>query len=1022
MRSTSRLRTMGGVVLATLVGTALVACQPPDGRDLSVVVVAPPTTLAGGEAAGFDVEVANVGDAAATGARLTLLVPLGIDASATVDGVDCVAEGVLPEHDAHAVGCALGDVEPEGGRTVRVEVVGDVAGATGTITASGSSTGGGEPKKDGAVHVVSVPISVTPLDRIDLEVIPAALATPPPVGAAFASRAEVVNRGTIPAGPVTVTQTFASTIGVAAPTLVRGDGATGTCSVAGQVATCTTGGLTVDPLVDADDRWEMVVQATPQNGSHREITYAATAPQPEPSPDPSPNTATSSFWAGGSWLIVDAPSDVAVGATFQVPITWFGGGFGQYVQATIPASLRLDALTVPNFGSIPCSGTGSVRCSAIGPFIGDGGSILATFTATDVDGPASIAFFINSEAGSASGSARVEVVDPTISSDVHARFAPTPFALIGAPVTIAGEVRTAGPTTHADVVATITAPPGSVVHRATWGPLDLPCSLTGRVATCAVGDLAGHEQVPFEMVLTSYASGPATAVVDVASATAQDDPDPHPDQDQLTFPVRGPFVDLGASVEVANTTPLQGTTFDAVVRATNHGSESASDVVLEATIPSGWSLSSYGLANGSSSGSCTGLGGGRYRCTFPTVAAGRSGALRLTIWAGPAGAVDLVATVAGADADPVPDERPNEARTTVDPVGAHADLELTLTGPNPLVLGETRSVGTTVRNLGPSQVPQAEVVIEIPAGWAIGTPTSGGGSCSTTLRTVTCTTGSITSGSTRSVSVPVTPSEVRSDVVTATVTSTLPDPNPTSDSAQATISAVAPQVDLGINEPSDSWFTFPSGGTFNGRSLTFTNHGNVAATDVVITGTLSPVGTITDVRQSGIPVTATCDWSGPSFTCTLPAVPAGSTRTLQFAASIPATSGPLQFDVAISSASSESPAGQPNQRTVTMIASSQPVGIDGTVVGPGGAPVAGAVVRIYAPADGFAPTRRVDTGADGTWQARGLAPGTYRISVTPPAGSGLAAEWYQDRPDRTSAHPLVVATSTPYHVIVVQLS
>ena len=42
-------------------------------------------------------------------------------------------------------------------------------------------------------------------------------------------------------------------------------------------------------------------------------------------------------------------------------------------------------------------------------------------------------------------------------------------------------------------------------------------------------------------------------------------------------------------------------------------------------------------------------------------------------------------------------------------------------------------------------------------------------------------------------------------------------------------------------------------------------------------------------------------------------------------------------------------------------------------------------------------------------------PGTYRIRINPPTGSGLPAEWYQDKPTRALATPLSVNGTTPHH-------
>ena len=74
-------------------------------------------------------------------------------------------------------------------------------------------------------------------------------------------------------------------------------------------------------------------------------------------------------------------------------------------------------------------------------------------------------------------------------------------------------------------------------------------------------------------------------------------------------------------------------------------------------------------------------------------------------------------------------------------------------------------------------------------------------------------------------------------------------------------------------------------------------------------------------------------------------------------------------------------------------------GLTGTVVAPGGAPVAGAVVWGYQPFDRYVGTYLAVTGADGTYRIDGIDPGTaLRIQFVPPAGSRLVNEWFEDSP------------------------
>lgn len=67
--------------------------------------------------------------------------------------------------------------------------------------------------------------------------------------------------------------------------------------------------------------------------------------------------------------------------------------------------------------------------------------------------------------------------------------------------------------------------------------------------------------------------------------------------------------------------------------------------------------------------------------------------------------------------------------------------------------------------------------------------------------------------------------------------------------------------------------------------------------------------------------------------------------------------------------------------------------VTGTVTGPGGVGVEGAVVRAYRPTDGLIPTGRAETAADGSYSLVNLPRGEYRIKVSPLPGSGLLDAW-----------------------------
>lgn len=88
--------------------------------------------------------------------------------------------------------------------------------------------------------------------------------------------------------------------------------------------------------------------------------------------------------------------------------------------------------------------------------------------------------------------------------------------------------------------------------------------------------------------------------------------------------------------------------------------------------------------------------------------------------------------------------------------------------------------------------------------------------------------------------------------------------------------------------------------------------------------------------------------------------------------------------------------------------------VQGAVAGPGGS-VAGAQVVLFSPSDGLAGSHRTITGSDGSYEIQ-LPPGTYRVRVVPPQGSGLGDEWFQDATSRATASPVVVTGASTSEV------
>jgi hypothetical protein len=86
--------------------------------------------------------------------------------------------------------------------------------------------------------------------------------------------------------------------------------------------------------------------------------------------------------------------------------------------------------------------------------------------------------------------------------------------------------------------------------------------------------------------------------------------------------------------------------------------------------------------------------------------------------------------------------------------------------------------------------------------------------------------------------------------------------------------------------------------------------------------------------------------------------------------------------------------------------------LTGSVSGPGGVPVPNVVVRVYRTTDMWVGTYQGTTASDGSYRIAGVRPDTaLRIRFSPPAGSGLAAEWFDDFPTRGTATEVTVGAN-----------
>jgi uncharacterized repeat protein (TIGR01451 family) len=237
--------------------------------------------------------------------------------------------------------------------------------------------------------------------------------------------------------------------------------------------------------------------------------------------------------------------------------------------------------------------------------------------------------------------------------------------------------------------------------------------------------------------------------------------------------------------------PGQNLTYHLTV--TNNGATSGpattSGVTVTDTLPAGVTLVSATPSTGSCSGTTT------VTCALGIFPGGASATVDILVTVSPSarnGTISNQATVAAATAD---SNSANNTATATTSVVNGADLSLAKTGsPNPVHTGQTLTYTLTVHNGGPLAAASVSLTDQLPRNTSFGTVTTTQGTCSFSQpakRIVTCSLGTIGSGSTVTVTIRVTPPSKKTTITnTASVSSSTPDPNTANNSASATTSVI----------------------------------------------------------------------------------------------------------------------------------------------------------------------------------------------------------------------------------------
>ncbi|MFE7404518.1 hypothetical protein [Isoptericola sp. NPDC057559] len=355
----------------------------------------------------------------------------------------------------------------------------------------------------------------------------------------------------------------------------------------------------------------------------------------------------------------------------------------------------------------------------------------------------------------------------------------------------------------------------------------------------------------------------------------------------------------------------------ATLAVRNDGPNTASDVTVTDPLPAGWT----GVTATATAGTCT-VDDGTVTCALGDLADGATATVTLSGGTGSGSAATSltnVATVSTSSLDPAPANNVSGATVTL---ARRADLSITKTAaPATAVPGAEVTWTLRVTNAGPSDARGVRVIDTLDdagrATLSAATITSADGTAPAcedpTGRGVSCAVDELPAGATATVTVTGT---LATDLAagttvgnTATVASGTPDASSADNTAQATVTAAAPEADVRVTKsgPADV-----VAGTSIAWTVTATNHGPSDAAGVVVTDTV-PDGV------TGIGATTSrgdaCTVEEQVVTCPVGALPSAGAGTAGAAVTItvtglvaPAATGTLR-NTATATSTSTDPAG-----------------------------------------------------------------------------------------------------------------
>ena len=422
-------------------------------------------------------------------------------------------------------------------------------------------------------------------------------------------------------------------------------------------------------------------------------------------------------------------------------------------------------------------------------------------------------------------------------------------------------------------------------------PTQGSCSENAGVITCDLGTMPNgtYENITVKVNVPSDTDKGARLTNQANVTGNETDPDTSNNSGRASTVVTEVTTEADLSITKSDSPDpvIAGENLTYTLKVKNDGPSSAQNVVVTDMLPSDTSYVSYT----SSKGTCS-EDTGIVTCELGTVAKGAT--VTITIVVTPMtdgrtlGDIEITnrADVTSDTSETNSEDNSASATTTVKP---SSDLSISKTAsPDPVVAGEHLTYTLLVSNNGPSSNGEVTVTDALPAGTTYVGFTADQGSCSENSGTVSCNLGKMDNGDslyvTIEVAIPInTPGDTALEN-TATVNVCPPDiecgiTDPNTENNTSTISSSTssrPSADLSITktgapDPVVAGFQLT-------YTLTVTNDGPAAATNVIVTDTL-PTGT--DLANDPTPDQGSCTNTDGTITCELGTINNGGSVTIE---------------------------------------------------------------------------------------------------------------------------------------------